>query len=1124
MRIRIILITAITTLLLIGKQFPAYAQHTPSYLSPNVTWLWPTDASHDISSTFAETRAGHFHAALDIKTWGRRGYPVYATRSGILYRVGVDPYGYGNVVYLRHKDGSFSVYAHLEDFVPKIRHLVDSLRLKTYEFSFDRIMTKYHIYFKQGQTIGYTGSSGIGPPHLHFELRTPEEHPFNPFLTNIRVKDHRPPYVKGLSVEPISEDATIQGKKEIYTERPRRTKYGYDFGTINVSGAVGLGIEAGDHSDGVHNSYAVYRLTLKQDTSVYFASEVDSFSYSNTHEMDLDRIYRLLKYKGEAYQRLYVKDGNTLTFYRHLRNHGVLDLPDGRYRFTITASDFFGNKTNAYVTLVFHNDPPASPATKNKAHPNEKIRKWFWADNWVSMPADESVSLDPNMSGGPNARNVLYEGNSLVIDLRHRDTLDIRLPDRMATLYRMYPGRSQTIFSDDHAISAGFGRNTLYDTLSVYLNNGYRDGLPWFSVLPDIEPVKGKIYMSVRLPDSLLNKPGLGIYSVSARHRGRYDYIASIRNDNYLNARISSFGTYRVMQDTLPPTISHPELIRRHGHWLVAVSVKDNLSGVDNERTVVYCNGVRGIPDFDPEGHRVLYYRPDFKPKAINKLKITVYDHTGNHQTSEFTVTRQGEMRKHAALLSRRAGILVLLIIISLGGCSAPKYTNVSAGDTHTFVPGLPNFNIGAFGYYDEHYMPGLRIDINIPYSSLIFKSAKTSGSFEADFDLELKITRKDTTNAAPIVKSYEKKIVVNNYATSRSLKDYPIHFRTILVPGTYDIQAVLLDQNSGKQNQQSLRTTIPNPTKNQVTTTSIELLSKGEKSDASASFEPVLTYHVSQDVDSLKAAIQLFLNTKNNNLNLKMTLYKFRADSIPARPPYYATPMQGSLQYRGIDFGKADTIQVTTRNYSGLAGAISINFLLPKLKQGIYRASIVGVDKANNISFVRSRDFAVREPGFPRLTNLNELAEATYYIATPKEYKRLMHYYNTDSLKQAFDSFWANLIPNKHKAKATISSYYNRVEDANMLFSNYKEGWKTDPGMIYIVFGPPSYVDRDAEGMAWYYQQYSSDISSTFYFQQVINTSNFFPFNHYLLQRNIYYQQAYYSKVQDWRAGITSY
>jgi len=454
-------------------------------------------------------------------------------------------------------------------------------------------------------------------------------------LTNITVKDHRAPYILGLSIEPISENATIQGEKEIYTVRPKRTTDGYDFGTIKVSGAVGLGIEAGDHSDGVHNSYAVYRLTLRQDTTVYFASEVDSFSYSNTHQMNLDRIYQVLKRRGKAYQRLYVKDGNTLSFYKHLKNRGILAFPNGKYRFKITASDYFGNKTNAFVTLIFDNEQLKSNESTTVQKGSGSL---FWADNWVSMPAGEIVST--GKGGGPNAKTVLFEGNSKVVNLRSVDTLSIKLPDHMATLYRIYPGRTQTIYSDDHSISAGFGRSSLYDTLSVYLNNGYHRGYPWFSVLPDIEPVRGSIYTSIKLPDTLAVKPGLGIYSVNTRHRGRYDYVFTSKHNDFLSARISSFGKYQVLQDTVPPAVTHPELIRRHGHWMVAVSVKDNMSGVENDRTVIYCNSVRGIPDYDPEGNRVLYYHPDFKPKAVNELKVTVYDQTGNHKTVDFTITR----------------------------------------------------------------------------------------------------------------------------------------------------------------------------------------------------------------------------------------------------------------------------------------------------------------------------------------------------------------------------------------------------------------------------------------------------------------------------------------------------
>ncbi len=79
-------------------------------------YLWPTEASPYLTSTFAETRSAHFHAALDIKTWGQRGYEVYATRDGVVDRIAIGPRGYGKVVYLKHNDGSYSVYAHLLSF------------------------------------------------------------------------------------------------------------------------------------------------------------------------------------------------------------------------------------------------------------------------------------------------------------------------------------------------------------------------------------------------------------------------------------------------------------------------------------------------------------------------------------------------------------------------------------------------------------------------------------------------------------------------------------------------------------------------------------------------------------------------------------------------------------------------------------------------------------------------------------------------------------------------------------------------------------------------------------------------------------------------------------------------
>ncbi len=39
-------------------------------------------------------------------------------------------------------------------------------------------------------------------------------------------------------------------------------------------------------------------------------------------------------------------------------------------------------------------------------------------------------------------------------------------------------------------------------------------------------------------------------------------------------------------------------------------------------------------------------------------------------------------------------------------------------------------------------------------------------------------------------------------------------------------------------------------------------------------------------------------------------------------------------------------------------------------------------------------------------------------------------------------------------------------------LFTSYKEGWKTDKGMIFIVLGPPDKVQRSKDREVWTYDQ----------------------------------------------------
>ncbi|HBQ61766.1 MAG TPA: GWxTD domain-containing protein, partial [Balneolaceae bacterium] len=78
----------------------------------------------------------------------------------------------------------------------------------------------------------------------------------------------------------------------------------------------------------------------------------------------------------------------------------------------------------------------------------------------------------------------------------------------------------------------------------------------------------------------------------------------------------------------------------------------------------------------------------------------------------------------------------------------------------------------------------------------------------------------------------------------------------------------------------------------------------------------------------------------------------------------------------------------------------------------------------------------------------------------------------------------------------------------------------KTDPGMMYILFGPPIYSDQFSDQMFWSYSYNQDDPERNFLFVRPKLKNRYFPFNHYILQRNSYYHTVYYQQTERWRTG----
>lgn len=155
-----------------------------------------------------------------------------------------------------------------------------------------------------------------------------------------------------------------------------------------------------------------------------------------------------------------------------------------------------------------------------------------------------------------------------------------------------------------------------------------------------------------------------------------------------------------------------------------------------------------------------------------------------------------------------------------------------------------------------------------------------------------------------------------------------------------------------------------------------------------------------------------------------------------------------------------------------------------------------------------------IYQNGFPEITKVNQLVEPMRYITSKSEYESIA---NGKDIKAEVDRFWLDKCGSKERAREIIKNYYGRVEKANKKFTSYIEGWKTDRGMIAIIFGEPYSVSSNGDTETWYYNNERAYSYISFTFTKVQNP---FTDNDYMLNRDPGFKPQWYRAVESWRQG----
>lgn len=150
----------------------------------------------------------------------------------------------------------------------------------------------------------------------------------------------------------------------------------------------------------------------------------------------------------------------------------------------------------------------------------------------------------------------------------------------------------------------------------------------------------------------------------------------------------------------------------------------------------------------------------------------------------------------------------------------------------------------------------------------------------------------------------------------------------------------------------------------------------------------------------------------------------------------------------------------------------------------------------------------------FPFITNTEQMIEPLRYISTQLEYDNLK---NAANKKKEMDAFWLRMAGNEDRARKVMNAYYSRVEKNNLFFTSYKEGWKTDRGIVYLIYGPPSTIYKTPTFESWIYGEESNILSLTFKFKKMENPMSE---NDFILMRDLSMKPSWYREVDSWRQG----
>ena len=612
------------------------------------TYHWPLDLEPVLTSSFGEYRPGRFHAGIDLRTYGI-GQPVRAPESGEVARVRASPYGYGKALYIRLADGNTAVFAHLDRFASPVAEYVFDAQHERQSYTVDLYPGEGEFPVERGEVVAYSGRTGVGAPHLHYEIRDPDNQPINPRRVGLTWPDTQAPEFERLLIAPRNPESTVRGDiiPQILSVR-RAGSNRYEASRVYASGEIGFAVDVTDRSEEGGFSLGVHTIVTRVDGEEVFRMDNDLLSYDTVNDgrvsfhpfhLDEGRFWLQWRWTGNRSPNFLVSERNGW--------HSVGNDPAS---VEITAKTFMGNEASlSFELLPERASEPAGPGSPpSRVAPGnltiEPIGEWLGITALFSQA--ESVRpillFDGARAEGARFRRIDRETFRTGYEGRDgRETVEIGVEHpRMAAIEETYhiihdDEEERVITFEDGEIRVP--GEAVYGTL--FLRKEREPITPdspeltprgdAFKLEPEDTPLAGAIEVTLPEPDEYGNPERLGVYR---RDGERWSHVGAEREDGQFRFSTRSLGAFMIMEDNTPPSVRNISISaggqRPTARPVIRGDVAGEGSGIDRIDATV--NGEWIIMRYDPELDEATWERDHDLPEGSHQLTIRARDHAGN--------------------------------------------------------------------------------------------------------------------------------------------------------------------------------------------------------------------------------------------------------------------------------------------------------------------------------------------------------------------------------------------------------------------------------------------------------------------------------------------------------------